>query len=59
MVDNKLDANDRAFAERMNDEAKAWVAPLAADALSADATVAEIIAANKAARAAHDAQHEV
>lgn len=59
MVDNKLDSNDLAFARRMDDEAEAWSSPLAADALSADATVAEIIAANKANRVAHDSQHGV
>ena len=59
MVDNKTDENDRAFAKRMNDEAEAWAYQLAPDAISADSTVADIIAANKAARAAHDTQHGV
>ena len=59
MVDNKTDENDRAFAKRMNDEAEAWAYPLAPDAISADSTVADIIAANKAARAAHDTQQGV
>jgi hypothetical protein len=59
MEDNKIDANDRAFARRMNDEAEEWAYPLAPDAISAESTVADIIAANKAARAARDTQHGV
>ena len=59
MVDIETDENDRAFARRMNDEAEAWAYPLAPDKINADSTVAEIIAANKAAKAEYDSKHGV
>lgn len=54
-----VDKNDRAFAKRMNDEAEAWAYPLAPDKINADSTVAEIIAANKAAKAEYGSKHGV
>jgi len=56
VIDADEEESDRAFTKRMNDESEAWAYPLAPDAISADSTVADIIAANKAARAAHDTQ---